>query len=176
MSAHPPLALVPHPFRSAPARGRGAPGPLQGPHPDPHRVRPPHLPPVVPRTPPRPTPGGAGPHRALRALDAGSPRLQALDDLPATVGGSRVLPDLRHRRHHSRLHPPSTSAGPTSRQSHRPWACHTCSSRPCSLPGRPLRTSMTSPWSPCSAFSVCGSSRRVGRTSKTSARNTATAC
>jgi integrase/recombinase XerD len=31
-------------------------------------------------------------------VDAGDPPLQALHRLPAVLGGSRVLPDLRHRR------------------------------------------------------------------------------
>ena len=49
---------------------------------------------------PRPRPARRHPaaHRALRAVDAGGPPVQALHGLPPALGRRRLLPDLRHRR------------------------------------------------------------------------------
>jgi hypothetical protein len=123
----------------------------------------------IPDLPCGPAAGGA-----VRAVHAGSPPAQIVNDAPANVGGHRVLPNLRHRRRTrplaSRVCPPTQRlTGDTDHGTN-----HLQLEALLSAAGDSTIAS-DSPWFACLAWSGCGSSKPPARTSVTSARNTATA-
>ncbi len=140
--------------RACPARGGvRVPGSLPRRDEAAYRVGPAGLPTLVHRPRTRSARGGAGGHRAVRALVAGRAPRSALDGVAPAVGGGRLLPRLCHRPDSAALagrlrpspdgasrvaHPRSRSSAVRSPDYHRPAVAEPERLRPGRFP-RPAR-------------------------------------